>query len=73
MFHDLPGGRLRPAPHVCGQDEDVGDGEDVAAVEEEDDLPRRELVAHLDAVHHREDDEEGHAVPRRQPVTLPDG
>ena len=39
----LPGGRLRPAPDVGGQHEDVGDGEHVAAVEEEDDLWRHSI------------------------------
>ena len=34
----------QPAPDVGGQHEDVGDGEHVAAVEEEDDLPSGELV-----------------------------
>ena len=68
---DLPGGRAGPAADEGGQHEDVGDGEHVAAVEQEDDLPRRELVAHLHAVHHREHDQEGQRVPRRKPVALP--
>ena len=65
---DLPRRGLGPAPNVGGQYENVGDREDVARVQEEDDLLRGELVAHLDAVDNGKDDEKSEAVPRRQPA-----